>query len=198
MQVTTVLTGTMPLMMHNIQLANPDNHFAKRIAEFTKKRKKTEDDRRDIARLEWMGSLYIGEEGGIVMPTSNIRKCFSNAGKITKEGTAVNRAVSAVDIDVPFIHSGPTDVEKLIDLPEFRNQTLVTIGKQRVLRTRPIFAHWKVSADWEVMTEVLDLDDFIKIVKLAGRVEGLGDNRVGGYGRFTTEVIVAEEARRAA
>jgi hypothetical protein len=38
------------------------------------------------------------------------------------------------------------------------------------------------------VTETLDLDDFEAIVQAAGVVEGLGDNRINGMGRFTALV----------
>lgn len=197
MRIFTTLYGTKPLLMHNIQLANPDNVWARRIAEITKRRKKTEEDRADLARIEWMGSLYV-EEGRIVMPTTNILKCFKETAKITKEGKAVSRAVVPVDIALPLIYSGTQDIESLAQLEEFRDQTLVNVRGQRVVRTRPIFRAWGLRAEWELLTDVMDYDSFAAIAAKAGRVEGLGDNRVNGYGRFNCEVVAADEAREAA
>ncbi|WP_439357924.1 hypothetical protein [Bradyrhizobium sp. DASA03007] len=197
MEIRTTITGTKPLLLHNIQLANPDNVWAKRIAEISKKRKKTEDDRRDMARLEWMGSLYV-HDNQIVMPTANVLKSFLGAAKITKEGKSVSRALSPLDIHVPLIFTGPQTPEELLERDDFRDQTLVTVGTSRVVRTRPIFRNWAVVIDWELMTEVLDFDAFEKIVKLAGRVEGLGDNRVNGWGRYETKILVSEVAKEAA
>src|SRR5215475_644778 len=197
MQIRTVIRGTKPLLMHNIQLANPDNTWAQRISELTKKRKKTEDDRRDIARLEWMGSLYT-HEGMVVIPTANVLKSFKEAAKITKEGKAVSRALTPLELVVPLEYSGPKMPEELLELPEFRDQTSVNVGTQRVVRTRPIFRAWTVIIEWELLSEVLEFDDFAKIARLAGRVEGLGDNRVNGWGRYNVDIKVIENARKAA
>ena len=138
MRVITTLRGTKPLLMHNIQLANPDNVWAKRISEVTKRRKKTEEDRLDLARLEWFGSLYV-EQGRVVMPTTNVLKCFKETAKITKEGKTLTRAVVPTDISSPLLYAGPLDIEGLSKLDEFRDQTLVNVRGQRVVRTRPIF-----------------------------------------------------------
>lgn len=197
MHLRTVITGTKPLLLHNIQLANPDNVWARRISEITKKRKKTEDDRRDIARLEWMGSLYV-HDNQIVIPTANVLKSFKEAAKITKEGKSVSRALNPLEINVPLVFNGPQTPEELIELEEYRDQTLVGVGTQRVVRTRPIFRAWALAIEWELLTEVLNYDDFLKIAKLAGRVEGLGDNRVNGWGRYEIEIKVVDALKEAA
>lgn len=197
MRVVTTIVGTKPLLMHNIQLANPDNVWAKRIAEITKLRKKTEEDRQRLAKVEWQGSLYTNDNR-IVIPTTNILKCFLETAKITKEGRNVGRAVVALGIDVPLAYDGPQIIEKLAEREEFYDQTLVRVGAQRVVRTRPIFRVWGLRAEWEVLTDVLDYDSFVKIVKRAGLVEGLGDNRTNGYGRFDAEVVAVSELREVA
>jgi len=53
------------------------------------------------------------------------------------------------------------------------------------------------------MTDILNASDFISLVEAAGIIEGMGDARRIGYGRFTAEVaelkaskprpVVAEE-----
>lgn len=197
MRVITTLRGTKPLLMHNIQLANPDNIWARRVAEIAKIRKKTPEDRANLARVEWMGSLYV-ESGRIVMPTTNILKCFKETAKITKEGKTVTRAVVPVDIALPLIYGGSRDIEELSKLEEYRDQTLVNVKGQRIVRTRPIFRVWGLEVEWELLTDVLDYDSFVKIIKRAGRVEGLGDNRVNGYGRFDCEAVILDEMQEAA
>lgn len=193
MKASLLLTGTSPILCHNIQLANPDNVWAKAIAALTKKRKKTEEDRLEIGRLEFLGSLYT-HEGQIVIPTSNILKCFIETGKITKEGKSIVRAVAFVDPYVPLIFKGPDDPEELWKVEEFRDTTLVGVQKKRVLRTRPIFRAWMLQAEVEILTQVMDFENFERVAELAGRVEGLGDNRVNGYGRFSIEIKAADAA----
>jgi hypothetical protein len=187
MRVVTKLTGTRPLLLHNVQLANPDNYWSKQIAAITKKRKKTEEDRAAIADLEWEGGLYV-HNGVISMPTANVLRCLCETAKIGKQGKTINRALTPTDLSVPLVYSGPQDLEELRRKPEFRDQAMVRVGTQRILRTRPIFRSWALFLEWELLTEVLDFSDFESIVLQAGRVEGLGDNRKNGYGRFAAEV----------
>lgn len=187
MRVVTRLVGTSPLLQHNIQLANPDNEWAKRISGITAKRKKTEEDRQAISRIEFQGSLYT-DEGKIVVPTTNVRKCFQETAKITKQGRQIIRAVNAINLNAPLIYDGPQTVDGLVADQSFYDTTMVGVGTKRVLRTRPIFRTWALSVEWELVTEAMDYDDFVKVVELAGTIEGLGDNRTGGYGRFIAEV----------
>jgi hypothetical protein len=183
----TVLTDTSPLVQHNIQLNDPDNRFTREIAALTSKRKKTDDDRQAIARLEFLGGLYVGR-AGIHVPAANVRRCFAEAAKARRLGTAVNRAVIPTGLEVPLRYDGPTDPAELWQDPKYRYTTSVGIGRKRVVRTRPMFPDWEVQAEWELVTDALDLDDFKAVVAAAGIMEGLGDNRVNGYGRFTAVV----------
>lgn len=187
MRVTTRLIGRTPLLQHNIQLANPDNPWAKKISAVTAKRKKTEEDRQEISRLEFQGSLYV-DNGIVVVPTTNIRKCYQEAAKISKRGKDVARAVNALELTTPLVYEGPQTVEGLVADQEFFDLTMVGVGTKRVLRTRPIFRTWALSCDWELITAAMDYEDFVGIATLAGTIEGLGDNRTGGYGRFDVEV----------
>src|SRR5215207_9564536 len=130
MRVQTRLVGTSPLLMHNIQLANPDNEWAKRISALTAKRKKTEEDRQAISRLEFQGGLYT-DEGRVVMPTTNVRKCFQETAKVTRQGKQIVRAVNAVDLHVPLIYNGPDTIDELVNDQTFYDITSVGVGTKR-------------------------------------------------------------------
>ena len=188
MDIRLELTGTSPMLMHNINLADPDNEFTREIKTYTDKRKKTEDDRRAIERLEWFGGLYTAN-GQIVMPTGNIRKSFINAGKISKQGTQVTRSLQFTDLHVPVAYDGPEDLDLLFKDPAFSNRAAVGISGKRTMRVRPQFNTWAIVADALLLEDVMDIDDLERVARRAGLAEGLGDNRVNGYGRFTVRVV---------
>lgn len=203
MRIVTTLTGTKPLLMHNIQLADPDNHWTKRISEITKDKrlKGTEEGRSELARLEWLGGIYT-HEGVIVVPTANVLKSFNETAKITKKGRDIVRALSPLDIVAPLVY-GPRDaaelsIDKLSHRADFRDMTIVGVGRSRVTRCRPIFRIWGLTIEWELQTDVMDYDECVGIVKRAGIVEGLGDNRRNGFGRFIGETHQVAEVRAAA
>lgn len=187
MDITIKLTGTSPLLMHNANLVDPDNEFTAEIAKYTAKRKKTEDDRRAIERLEWFGGLYT-DNGRVVIPTANIRKSFINAGKISKQGTQTGRALQFTDLHVPLAYEGPEDIEVLFKDTTFHHRTSVGVSQKRVIRVRPKFPEWAVVADAILLEDVMDLEDLRRLASRAGLAEGIGDNRINGYGRFNVEL----------
>lgn len=188
MDIKLEITGTSPMLMHNISLADPDNPIVREIQTYTSKRKKTEDDRRAIERLEWFGGLYV-EDGRVVMPTGNIRKSFINAGKITKQGTQVTRALQFTEMFVPLAYDGPDDPQELFKRTEFHDRSAVGISGKRTMRVRPKFPRWALVADAILLESVMDPDDLRRVAELAGKAEGLGDNRVNGFGRFTVRIV---------
>lgn len=176
-------------MCHNERLANPDDPITREIAAINAKSNKTEADRQEVFKLEWYGGLYTAVDiSGPVIPTANIRTCLINAGKMTKKGKPVERAISFFSLSVPIAYEGPRDIDELWKQPSFRDIRMVRI-RGRVPRCRPQFVHWSVIADAFFLDEALDFDVFQRIVEQAGLAEGLGDNRKNGFGRFIGEVI---------
>jgi hypothetical protein len=58
------------------------------------------------------------------------------------------------------------------------------------MRVRPSFFPWSIVVDGLFVEDVgMNLDELVRLVDLAGIVEGMGDNRVNGYGRFTATVV---------
>ena len=184
MDIQIRIEGATPLLMHNPQLCDPENEVVREIAAITGKRKKTSEDRRAIARLEWFGGLYLrGKQ--IVLPTANIRKCLIETAKISRLGRQVERALSFAEPDTPLDYGGSRDLEALFANPRFTSRLSVVIGGKRTIRIRPSFLPWKLTVAGIYIEDAgLNYDELERIVKLAGQVEGLGDNRRNGYGRF--------------
>lgn len=191
MRVSLELTGTTPLLCHNIQLSDPDNQFVQEMSIVHAKRKKTDEDRKAVEKLEWYGGLYLAAGfDGPVMPTANVRRCLNETAKITRQGKQVERALFFTDLHVPIAYDGPRDIDKLFNLPEHHNRASVRIGMSRIMRVRPCFPQWAIVATAELLEDVMDSEDLMRIVERAGLAEGLGDNRRNGYGRFTGKVVV--------
>ena len=57
------VVGTQPLMLNNNQTVNPFNHYAKKLKEYTSKRKKTEEDMLALYGLQFESSLYLASDG---------------------------------------------------------------------------------------------------------------------------------------
>jgi hypothetical protein len=191
MKVTIELSGTSPLLMHNVALSNAANQFARAISELTSKSDKTREDHQEIARLEFMGSLYIGSKGPII-PAPNVQRCLVQAAKVRKEGKTIERALMPLTLEIPLLYDGPRLPDELWKDERFQYLAPVTVGRAKVWRMRPRFIDWRLVSEWELLTDVLDFTKFQRIANEAGRIEGLGDGRTKGFGRFDAKVAKAE------
>lgn len=188
MKIAIELTGNSPLLMHNPRMVDPEFDLNRQIKSLTAKRKKTDEDMRQIERLEWYGGLYE-QDGVVVQPTSKVRKCIINAAKISKQGKSIERALSCGTLYVPLKYEGPQEVDSLFSDKRFHSRLSVGIGNKRVMRVRPQFFPWALRVTGLFVEDAgLNFDEFQRIVEMAGVVEGMGDARAIGYGRFSAVV----------
>ncbi|MCU0806407.1 MAG: hypothetical protein MUC53_00190 [Candidatus Contendobacter sp.] len=185
MKISIEVTGTSPLLMHNPRMVDPDFELNREIKALTGKRKKTDADLKQIEKLEWYGGLYP-ENNIVVQPTSKLRKSLVNAAKISKQGKAIERALSFSSLNTPLIYDGPKEIDELFKDPRFHSRLSVGIGNKRVMRVRPSFFPWALKVTGLFIPDAgINFDELQRIVELAGLVEGIGDNRINGYGRYT-------------
>lgn len=197
MKVRIELQGTSPLLMHNPQMVDPEFEINRQIKALTAKRKKTDDDMHQIEKLEWYGGIYLAVNGHgpeVVQPTAKVRKCLINTAKISKLGKSIQRALSFNSLNTPLIYDGPRTVDELWADKRFRSRLAVGIGgTKRIIRVRPQFPQWQLHVDGIFVEDAgLNFDELERIVELAGIVEGIGDNRVNGYGRFAGKIKVLQ------
>lgn len=188
MDITLELTGRTPIILHNPRLADPMDSITREIGKFSKKRSKTEDDHAEIARLEWMGGLYLSE-GVVVLPTANVRKCLIQTAKATKQGKQIERSVYFKEQVAPLVYEGNGDITKLYETGNFTDRASVVVSGKRIIRVRPKFYPWQVTMDVMINESLLNLEDFERILELAGQIEGLCDGRNLGFGRFDGVLI---------
>jgi len=204
------VTGDTALIMHNGRLANPMDKATKEVSEAHKaySKNKTEENFYALARAEFMGSLYYLEQGGTVIgpvwPTDNLFSSLKKAGAKVKRGrSSLKNPVAAAIMwdgpeDNPLAYAGfgsgrpPRSAEELWKNENYRFQKAARVGAAKVQRTRPIFKSWGFEVSGTLDTEILDFEDLVAVVKIAGQLIGLGDWRPekgGSYGRFTAEVV---------
>ena len=178
------------LLMHNNRLADPLDSFAKELSRLSKVRKKTDDTLAEMARVEWEGGLYMGEDedgqAGPIIPAENFTKCLIEAARKSRAGKEVERGVF-VDGDATLKYDGPRDVDGLY-AEEFFLRKPVKVKTATVIRTRPYFPDWSATFEVLVNTDIVaDRDTFEGWAELAGQQIGLCDYRPR-YGRFEVEV----------
>lgn len=184
-------TGVDPLLMHNARLSDPLDEIARSLGKITGKRKKTEDDHREIGHLEFIGGLYFDADFGPYIPGQNFERMLVDAAKKRKLGTTVKSAL-VIETNVnPVVYSGPREIEALWADQNFVLRSSAKVGMQRVQRTRPMFRQWEVSADGFLDTNELEAEQLADIVTIGGRLIGLGDWRPR-YGRFNGAVEILD------
>lgn len=182
------ITGTLPLLMHNGQLADPLNKWAKAISEVASIRKKTEEQILEMRRLEWFGSLYIDGKDKISMPGENLFRCLVEGAKKTKHGEATKRGVFVTDEFFPMTYDGSKDPEVLWKDKRFVDMRAVKLNRSSsVIRTRPIFRQWSIDFALFIETDEIDVVHVVDALRYAGERKALGDYRPQ-FGRFSVEV----------
>jgi hypothetical protein len=187
------IRGLQPHLQHNSRLADPLNPFTRAIAELTSKQKKTEDDHRRIADLEWEGGLYLDDDGRPCVPGFVLVGALYEAGKLVRKGPKVRAGVYCHG-HFPLIHAGPRSLEALKADPEFRDTRIVrNPGKGgRVSRTRPKFPEWELKFALEFRPDIISRADVLHLTSLLCSFIGLSDDRRLGGGRA---VLVAVDGR---
>lgn len=188
MDFRLTMIGTEPLVMHNSRLSDPMDDVTRAIKAVSGKRKKTDDDHVEMARLEYLGGLYHDKDFGPYVPGENIQRCLVDGAKITRLGRAVTQGVF-IKTDVnALVYNGPRDTDGLWADANFRLRRSVKVTTSRVMRTRPLFREWELEAVGILDTAIVSFDELCEIADTAGSRIGLGDWRPR-YGRFTAEVV---------
>ncbi len=188
--VKFTLRGATPLLIHNERLANPMDPTAKRLKALTSKRKKTDEDITNIARAEFDGGLYVDEDGPYI-PDSWILALLRDGGKQIKLGKAITQGTLSMEDRFRLQHGlskKPRESwEDAIWGAGYYDQRMVGNQTARILRTRPRFDAWAVTASIHYDPTVFDARQIEQILNIAGVKIGLGDYRPR-FGRFTVEV----------
>jgi len=189
------LTGITPLVINNAHLADTTNYYAIEIKKITDKGvRMTPEEREQKEALQWTGSLYLDDDGGLIFPARNLLRGLSDASRSFKLGAAMDRGgVMFLETEVPLSHDGPADRKALYQNARYRFRTVVNGNPTRgpkggkVTSMRPIFPVWAMSMTAVVFADILGWDDFLRVVDAAG-AQGIGNARKLGYGRFTAKV----------
>lgn len=176
------LTGASPLVMHNGQLANPLNPMAKALSRVTGKRNKTDADHEEASRIEFLGGLYMDDDGPCI-PGEMVEAALINAAKKSRRGQQARAGIIA-DGNFSLEYDGPRNPDELWANEQFRLVAGVRVKQARIMRTRPIFRDWACEVSIDFLPGQLNRAEVEEIVRMAGDSIGLGDWRPK-FGRFT-------------
>ena len=184
-----LIRGVAPLLMHNGQLANPTNFFAKELKKLSGKRNKTDADLEELAHVEWLGSLYL-DQGEPCIPGELVEGTLVEAAKQQRRSKQVNAGVYC-EGNFPLRYEGPRTPEALWQAEQFRFTTPARVRQNRVPRTRPRFDAWEAEVKVTYNDELLNPEEIFELLKIAGEQVGIGDWRPK-FGRFVVDVSKPE------
>lgn len=170
--VSFTLKGTVPFLFHRW------NNEA--VEEKAKAKRGSEAKKTD--NIE--SYVYRDDEGNICIPGAYVHAAMVKAAKYRQDPRSTRK--SAMDLYKAAIAPN-TELASLGKKEwEFVDMRRVRVNQSGITRHRPAFyAGWE--ATWEftgLLPEYVSPADFLDVLTLAGRVEGLGDFRPT-YGRFS-------------
>lgn len=179
------ITGVTPLLMHNGQLADPTNEWAKRMKQITAKKKKTESDYEELGRLEWFGSLYL-KDGKPCIPGEVIEGTIVTGAKKKRIGNAAKGGVVCLD-SFPLENGGAdlSNLDKLWADAKHVNKARVKVQQNTVVRTRPQFMPWSCEGEIQYDPSLINKSEVLSALQEAG---AMCDWRPK-YGRFEAKEI---------
>lgn len=192
MRIRITLTGQTPLLMHNDRLVDPLDPHTRELKRLTSIRNPSDEVLEERYRAEFVGALRWSEANGPHLLGTQIHKSVVEAARLSKGGRSVERGLIMLpeSVEVPLHYDGPVDPDDLWK-EGFFYRCSVGIGKKRVMRTRPRFRQWGADADFELLPDILNPDALADYAATAGRVIGVGDGRIIGFGRYAAEVAEA-------
>lgn len=182
------LKGTSPLLMHNGDLANPRNFFAREMKKISSRRNKTDEDLDQLSEAEYQGGLYFDDEMGPVLPGEMFEASIRDGAKLSKNGKKVMQGVKVEPLKVKLEYKGPRTREELWADENFSDTRMVKIQRNKVMRTRPRFNQWSVTVPVMYESTIIEEHEVLKAIEAAGERLGLGDYRPR-YGRFVVETV---------
>lgn len=192
------LTGDGPMIVKNVQMANPLNKFSKALKSVSSKRVKTDADHIEMGRIEFLGSLHMHEELGPVLPGACVVAAINAAARKTKEGQLAKCAVfAAAPGYFRLEYDGVRDPEAMFadESPRptpgaegFRFTSLVTRQKARVVSVRPIYHDWYADVSLMYEDSIINFAQLDRWIQKAGTMCGLCEWRPT-HGRFTAKCL---------
>ena len=185
------LQGVSPLLCHNGQTADPRNTYAKAMKAVSGKRKKTDADYDELARLEWLAGLYR-IDGDLVIPDYVIESAMIKGAMKSKRGPQAKCGLfftehSSLEFDGKPAAITDDTLSEMFESGQFTHTIGVKVGMAKVMRTRPVFRNWSITITAQYDPDVLNMRDVEDIAIDAGKLVGIGDWRPK-HGRFNAEV----------
>lgn len=183
------IQGLTPYIMHNGRQADPFYKYTILLKELTSKRNKTDADLREIAKVEWIGSLYI-KDGKIAIPSYVMQANLIKGCKSLKKGKSAGAGL-IVENDATLIFPDQSlPIESIYEKEEYQFYMSVVMRGIRIMRMRPIFPEWGAEFDISFYDDLFKQSELDQVLRVAGDMIGLGDWRPEKYGKYGRYEVV--------
>ena len=190
MQYRFRISGASALLMHN-GAAGLDTRSAvsREIAAITAKRggNRTETDDERLRELECRRSLWLDAGGAPAVPAAAVRAAIETGAKRRRQGPQVRSGL--IVLETVFAYDRERYGATLEEIGGKAQYTVPVVVKgSRVNRTRARFEPpWSCTVTVDVDGELIDREQLLEWLEIAGRQVGLGDwrpEKSGVFGRF--------------
>lgn len=189
------LVGTSPLLLHNSQLANPFNKYARELSRLNREKRtinKTDEDAVQahltrMSEVEWRGGMYYDAKLGPFLPSSHVQAALTHAARLERMGKDVERGVFPTHMGFKLDYVGPRDLDAMWESGQFTDIRVVDVMGSKIARTRPVFNDWSVTVEFRFLASEISSDLISRFITSAGQLIGVGDGRSIQFGRFAVE-----------
>jgi len=195
MQYQFRISGISAILMHNGAAGlNTRSAVSREIATITAKRggNRTETDDERLRQLECQRSLWLDAGGAPAIPATAVRAAIEAGARKRKQGPQVRGGLVVLETVFEYDREryGAT-LEEIGGKAQFTVPVLVK--GSRVNRTRARFEPpWSCTVTVDVDGELIDREQLLEWLEIAGRQVGLGDwrpEKSGVFGRFKVESL---------
>ncbi len=189
------ISGISALLMHNgaagLDTRSP---VSREIAAIAAKRggNRTETDEERLHELECQRSLWLDAGGAPAIPAAAVRAAIETGARRRKQGPLVRGGL--IVLKTVFAYDRERYGATLEEIGSKAQYTVpVVVNRSRVNRTRAKFdPPWRCTVTVDVDEELIDREQLLEWLEIAGRQVGLGDwrpEKSGEFGRFNVELF---------
>ncbi len=195
MKITKIkLTGTSPILLVCDRLADPLDPATIEHKKLTSVRgkAKTEDIIVQIAKSQYINSVYFSEETGVYVPGINIKKCLEEGAKLTRNGDKIRKGVFIMDSEIKLDYGDDLTPEQLWESGNYLDKRSVVVSRAKVMCYRPKFTEWSLVFETAFDEDICQEEWILDYFNAAGSYVGLGGFRPaknGMFGRFVAEIL---------
>lgn len=186
------IEGRNALLMHNAQLSDPLNPYAQALKAVSGKKRKTDADHEEMARIEMEGGLWLNADKRVCVPGNAIDGVMRGGASVYRLGKKFTAAVYAPEESYELEYDGPKDIAALVADRRFRDRRCVSVQMAKIWRTRPKFDKWALNFTLLMLNDAgVTIDNVRQALEDGGRRVGLGDYRPK-FGHF--DLVKFDEA----